>query len=410
MLKSIVNGAEHDIVSIPMKGRNLWNPNSMTTNERGEARPGVELPAGKYCITNLSSEAIYWRIGVETTTGGHQINPNVPYVYINAQDTLVVWVTGSGDKKIMINSGSTALPYEPYGYQNGWEVRDNQNRLIWGREDELQTTTGNLLFKGYDLPITVKSLLGNSVQNGTPSPSPVNPNLVDPSKTVPGYQQSNGTIHEPSSGNERTTDYIPTTGTLYAIVSGSNNGNINWVFYDADKKPLSFTGPTFSPNTVIIMSPPSGITGYAFIRVSWTNAINQPICVTTEQRSEYIPFDPNPSGPVIPEMCGVRTGNLIDKTEFTGVGATIEQIEDGVRIISQSNGYAAKITLNVLSNTDYYISYVFKNITSGTNRVRVFACTGSTTEIASFSSSGGIFNTGNNTKVRRAQGTDWERD
>lgn len=61
-------------------------------------------------------------------------------------------------------------------YKEGWEVRDNQDRLIWGREDEFQTTTGTLKFKGYSLPVKVKSLLGNDVQNGTPTPdSPIMP-------------------------------------------------------------------------------------------------------------------------------------------------------------------------------------------------------------------------------------------
>lgn len=61
-------------------------------------------------------------------------------------------------------------------YKEGWEVRDNQDRLIWGREDELQTTTGSLKLKGYGLPVKVKSLLGNGVQNGTPTPdAPIEP-------------------------------------------------------------------------------------------------------------------------------------------------------------------------------------------------------------------------------------------
>ena len=39
-------------------------------------------------------------------------------------------------------------------YEEGWEVRDNQDRLIWGREDEFQTATGTLSFKGYGVPLT----------------------------------------------------------------------------------------------------------------------------------------------------------------------------------------------------------------------------------------------------------------
>ena len=64
-------------------------------------------------------------------------------------------------------------------YKEGWEVRDDQDRIIWGREDEFQTTTGTLPFKGYGLPVKVKSLLGNTFQNGTPTPeTPVMPEFV----------------------------------------------------------------------------------------------------------------------------------------------------------------------------------------------------------------------------------------
>lgn len=374
MLKSIVNGAEHDIVRIPMKGKNLLNikdgtqtiNNVVWTASHGsitaqgtttsvsdsdaivvydgtftkngnyinyckiQASKSIKPPAGTYTFSANANPSGDERIALIVGDDGtyfsnytarkiavgetFSVNGNE---YVMLVVSSIISLNQYNFADIMLNTGYTALPYEPYGYQNGWEVRDNQNRIIWGREDDLQTTTGNLLFKGYDLPVKVNSLLGNSVQNGTPSPSPVNPNLVDPSKTVPGYQQSNGTIHEPSGGNERTTDWIPfTTDTLYAIVSGSNGGNINWVLYDSNKQPLYFYGPTFSPNTVIIISR-SGYSAAAFIRISWTNAINQPICVTTEQRSEYIPFDPNPSGPIIPEMCGVRTDNLVDKSKAT---------------------------------------------------------------------------------------------
>ena len=280
MLKSIVNGAEHDIISIPMKGKNLFDINKIRSNgsvNRVDNTLIATTPSSSagvvaatpnklkdYCPDLKVGDTV--TISFDTTGTGRYIyllGSNVNWYLGRSRtvsqsdlDSTVVWYASGTStvatiSNIMFNLGTTALPYEQYGYQKGWEVRDNQNRLIWGREDELQTTTGTLLFKGYDLPIKVKSLLGNSTQNGTPSPSPVNPNLVDPSKTVPGYQQSNGTIHEQSSGNERTTDWIPfTTDKLYAIVSGSNGGNINWVLYDSNKQPLYFYGPTFSPNTV----------------------------------------------------------------------------------------------------------------------------------------------------------------
>ena len=110
---------------------------------------------------------------------------------------------------------------------------------------------------------------------------------------------------------------------------------------------------------------------------------------------------PTPDNPIMPEGTGDRTGNLLDKTEFTGVSATIEQIEDGIRIITPSGGFAARIILDVLQNTNYTVSYIWKRISgNSTNTVRVFAGTDTSTEIAVFDyKTGGTFNTGNNTKI-----------
>ena len=340
MLKGFVSGEEKDIVRIPMKGKNLFDINATDTDKgylyhKYLSENGGVSTATSSCVSEYIDISDYGTITVSgmNETGSAIISLcfyDVSKNYVSGgkynRQTVCTYAVPNGAKycrftyiedstACMLNAGETALPYEPYGYQEGWEVRDSQDRLIWGREDELQTATGTLPFKGYALPVKVKSLLGNAVQNGTPAPSPVNPNLVDPSATVPGYQESDGNIHTPSSGNERTTDWIPfTTSALYAIVSGSNSGNINWVLYDSSKQPLYFQGPTFTPNTVITISRESYSTA-AFIRISWTNAANQPICVTTEQRSEYIAFDPNPPGPVIPEMCGVRTGNVMPAGE-----------------------------------------------------------------------------------------------
>ena len=67
MLKGFVSGEEKDIVRIPMKGKNLWDPDSRTTNQVGHDAWGVELPAGTYTIKNSSNVAIYRRDGVEST-------------------------------------------------------------------------------------------------------------------------------------------------------------------------------------------------------------------------------------------------------------------------------------------------------------------------------------------------------
>lgn len=195
MLKSIVNGAEHDIEKIPMKTRNLC-PVSQWTNDQTDTRypfqAHLSATGAPNTYKNISSEGRYSLTVTGFTSGRITFKHNGAskdlYIYRNDYSfdepvsiTVSFYVEkydprevgGIVVRDIMLNTGSTALPYEPYGYQNGWEIRDNQNRIIWGREDELQTTTGTLLFKGYNLPVKVNSLLGNSVQNGTPAPDNV---------------------------------------------------------------------------------------------------------------------------------------------------------------------------------------------------------------------------------------------
>jgi hypothetical protein len=110
---------------------------------------------------------------------------------------------------------------------------------------------------------------------------------------------------------------------------------------------------------------------------------------------------PTPDNPIVPEFVGVRTGNLLDKTATTGVEAAVEQIASGIRVITESGGYAARIILDVRENTDYTLSYIWRGISgSAVNTTRVFAGAGSSTEIAKFEyTTGGTFNTGNSTKI-----------
>jgi hypothetical protein len=98
-------------------------------------------------------------------------------------------------------------------YKEGWEIRDNQDRLIWGREDELQAATGTLPFKGYGLPLKVKSLIGNTQQTGTPTPdAPIMPTFcgvrtgnlwaIAPNAKI-GYNQDVGSDVSGSAGELR---------------------------------------------------------------------------------------------------------------------------------------------------------------------------------------------------------------
>lgn len=207
MLKGIVSGEEKDIVRIPMKGKNLFDEDnaelgkwvssdgSIVTNATYAAGYNIKVETASnfaikyYGDKPYSYSMVFYDSNGDFLSRNRKISPSTSYdaftvpenavsarfqVAVDTREVMTSAILKA--MKLMLNLGSTALPYEPYGYQEGWEVRDSQDRLIWGREDILQTATGTLPFKGYSLPVKVKSLLGNAVQNGTPSPD----NIVTP--------------------------------------------------------------------------------------------------------------------------------------------------------------------------------------------------------------------------------------
>ena len=207
MLKGFVSGEEKDIKRIPMKGKNLFDGSGISTNVKyvsvdsigqslhfhGTALSSggrsqaissdIVIEAGTYRIKALGQQSIQLFLQNKgDSTKYYRFDDASRVITLETRTTFFIScgvIEGTQYDEtisIMLNLGSTALPYEPYGYQEGWEVRDNQDRILWGREDELQTATATLPFKGYSLPLKVKSLLGNAVQNGTPAPD----NIITP--------------------------------------------------------------------------------------------------------------------------------------------------------------------------------------------------------------------------------------
>jgi len=315
MLKSIVNGAEHDIVSIPMKGKNLFDKSIISLN----AYPSVSniispspntrttyapcMPNTTYTISKIQSERFivaYTKtipaIGEDfygvitnneatkiTITTGNDASYLVIFYYHASYDSLT---ENEIKDSIMINLGSKALPYEPYGYQNGWEVRDNQDRLIWGREDELQTTTGTLPFKGYGLPVKVKSLLGNGVQNGTPTPdAPIVPEFCGVRtenlyfKKIEGANISDSGVITALSGFDlyiaKVEQGIQYTGNGYVYAFFEDEPVIGSISFDSSRVVDSFRD---------IASPING-----FVAVRNPDTIQNAMCNTGQS---LLPFEP----------------------------------------------------------------------------------------------------------------------
>lgn len=111
-------------------------------------------------------------------------------------------------------------------YEEGWEVRDNQGRLIWGREDELQTATGTLPFKGYGVPLKVKGLLGNLQQSGTPTPdTPITPDSV-------GTLSGSDWIIPFACAGQTTSVYLGQVSTVRRIKKRVFDGSENWTLWN----------------------------------------------------------------------------------------------------------------------------------------------------------------------------------
>lgn len=180
----------------------------------------------------------------------------------------------------------TKIPMQVGGvYKEGWEVRDNQDRLTWGREDELQTATGTLPFKGYGLPLKVKSLLGNTQQTGTPTPdAQIIPEfvgvrtaqLLDKSATntnngyIPnGYLTSDG-VKQTLNGY-RTSEYISVSpNESYILRYGAILNVPSVCFYDSSKNFISGvayngrqTVPFTTPQNAAFLRLPSTAAGFA---------------------------------------------------------------------------------------------------------------------------------------------------
>lgn len=272
MLKGIVNGTEKDIVRIPMKTGNLAPPltewvNGYVSGQNGAIAPqsgtNIEKTSDFIEIADNMTTAVFsgeggnfvggingaWRaIGFYdadktfiTRPGGNGTNPMSASVPDGAKYMRLSCRTYGSTKEYMLNSGSTALPYEPYGYQEGWEVRDNQDRILWGANKTL-TGTDSISFKGYGLPLSALTLWGNGQQTGTPSPQNIiMPELVGvrTANLYNGEIQTGGlsvsTGEEVSNSSRRRSGWIElepnTTYTLTRQLDGS--GSYFWLIaYD----------------------------------------------------------------------------------------------------------------------------------------------------------------------------------
>lgn len=195
------------------------------------------------------------------TGGGTFTTPNNCYYisinYINTEKP-------NYDTNMMLNTGSTALPYQPY--------------LDWQHSLRKLTTATeaveNPLYSD-GTPITSYTIKGNTVQNGTPTPdNPVDVNGVgERTENLFDYETMRGgktRYYLDASGNEiqnnywSITKYIPVDGTVFTVTRTFGGTSPAICLYDSNQNFI--TGVSYQGEQVVTIS---SNTNAAYIRFSY---------------------------------------------------------------------------------------------------------------------------------------------
>lgn len=281
MLKGIVSGSPVDITRIAMKGKNLFDgiigTDNVILNQHGNPTPNNAYALSKYIPVEPNTTYTYhfyhntdenrstYTIS-EYDSDRNAIQPLTLHWITENRDYAISFTTQANtayirinwkkarDEDLMLNTGSTSLPYEPYGMQSGWEVRDQQGRIIWGADKTL-TGTDSISYKGYGLDIKEYDIDGNMVQAAEKEYSITGTSPLD--------FQSNGSNATIS-------------------ISGNETQASNQAYTTSGTSPLSFNAD-----------------GTNLTALSMDGNMNQA-------------STPSPSSPITPIECGVKTANLWD--------------------------------------------------------------------------------------------------
>jgi hypothetical protein len=269
MLKGIVSGGPVDIVRIAMKGRNLFDINGLSDGVEGYyvQANGTEAKNGPWRITQYipvhgDYVTLYGPTGNAPAICAYDENKqfirgvsysNTISTTISIEDASYVRFslipTSTQHAEAMLNYGQTPLPYEPYGMQQGWEVRDQQGTILWGADKTL-TGTDSISFKGYGLPLKSCEIEANMEQAATQAYSIEGTSSID-------YQSDGTAIALQIVGNETQTGTpTPTvpitpsecgerTGNLYPLTNATNT--INSVVWTIENGTITGSGITTAP-------------------------------------------------------------------------------------------------------------------------------------------------------------------
>ena len=313
MLKGIINGVPKDITRIAMKGKNLFDKdhadvyNAYLRDNNGwmldASSRSVKIPIKgntEYTLSISSENNSIFRIcetsdaNAEPSVSGTRLTRIVrgttikSYTFTTSSDTVAIIFQGSYGyfsewlNSLMLVEGSQALPYEPYGMQQGWEVRDQQGAILWGANKTITANTGSISYKGYGLPLNGVEIEGNMAQTGTPDQAtPIWPEETgERTANMFDYQtMANGTLgyylkedgSETSNSTWAITDYIPCDGVEFTVaVLGGQSPAI--CLYDENKQYITgkkYNTASSREKTAITITANQTA---KFIRFSWCRA------------------------------------------------------------------------------------------------------------------------------------------
>lgn len=237
------------------------------------------------------------------------------YVGVSFRDTTSSSTVWDVTTPIMLNEGQTALPYEPYGWKHSLRKLTTATEAV---ENPLYSD---------GTAITAYTLKGNTVQNGTPTPSnPVDvnglgvrtENLFDLSTTTNEVINSNGSITPASAGDPYyLSEYISadnvTISVQYKETAAAEIFTVG--VYDSSK---SFIRRDVISNNSVSYE------NVAYIRINYRDKNCQNVMLNTGSTAK--PYEPY--GYKIPISSGGVTTNIylgstqtvrqIKKYEFTG--------------------------------------------------------------------------------------------
>ena len=203
----------------------------------------VEVTAGTYTAYGDNSD-LYAKTKINGVySDAVQIN-NPQNLTLNFDGIIIIYSRVNGEfpeVNIMLNSGSTALPYEPYSS----EVWHDIPYYVHNTSTDTITTLPADIYP--NAATATVGLKGQVVQSGTPTPdNPIMPegtgertgNLFNPYTVVNGYYTSNTDGELKPASNYVSSDYIEVEGNTNYYITPIPSGN--WgAWYDENKTYIS---------------------------------------------------------------------------------------------------------------------------------------------------------------------------